>query len=109
MVEAIIKHIGVFSFMLLMVLAGFANIIIVLQLNRTDENEGLAPIFDPLTDWPLFDAMIHAYLTGLGDFNKDTYSERNNTTVWIFFLIATVIVQLVFMNLLIALMADAYA
>jgi len=52
--------------------------------------------------------MIHAYLTGLGDFNKDNYSAANNVTVWIFFLMATVIVQLVFMNMLIALMAAAY-
>ena len=29
-------------------------------------------------------------------------------TVWIFFLTATILVQLVFMNLLIALMGDAY-
>ena len=55
-----------------------------------------------------FDAMIHAYLTGLGDFNKDNYSEANSVTVWIFFLGATIIVQLVFMNLLIAMMGDAY-
>ena len=108
MVEAIVHHISVFSFMLLMVLAAFANIIIVLELNRTEE-EGVDPVFDPLTGFQMFDAMVHAYLTGLGDFNKDNYSAMNDTAVWIFFLIATVIVQLVFMNLLIALMADAYA
>jgi TRAP-type C4-dicarboxylate transport system permease large subunit len=56
----------------------------------------------------LADAVIHAYLTGLGDFNKDNYSGGNKVTVWIFFLIATVIVQLVFMNMLIAIMAAAY-
>ena len=55
------------------------------------------------------DAVIHAYLTGLGDFNKDNYSEHNGLTVWMFFLMATFIVQLVFMNLLIAMMGDAYA
>ena len=36
MVEAIVKSISVFSFMLLMVLAAFANCIMVLQLNRHD-------------------------------------------------------------------------
>ena len=55
------------------------------------------------------DAVIHAYLTGLGDFNKDNYSEHNGLTVWMFFLMATFIVQLVFMNLMIAMMGDAYA
>ena len=51
---------------------------------------------------------MHAYLTGLGDFEKDAYSEEDPFIVWIFFLLATFIVQLVFMNLLIALMTDAY-
>ena len=51
---------------------------------------------------------MHAYLTGLGDFEKDTYSEEDAFVVWMFFLMATFIVQLVFMNLLIALMTDAY-
>merc|ERR1712087_1073167 len=92
-----------------MVLFGFANCITVLQLNRKYHEDEVEPVYEPFTEYPLFDSFIHAYLTGLGDFNKDTYSEHNATTVWIFFLITTVIVQLVFMNLLIALMSDAYA
>ena len=96
--------------MLLMVLVAFANCIMVLQLNRHDStSEEIPPIFDGYTNIIPFDAIIHAYLTGLGDFNKDNYSEHNGTIVWIFFLMATVIVQLVFMNLLIAMMGDAYA
>lgn len=75
-----------------MVLFAFANIIIVLQLNRDGSDEEVAPIYDGFTAYPLFDAFIHAYLTGLGDFNKDNYSEMNNVIMWIFFLIATVIV-----------------
>jgi hypothetical protein len=105
-VQEIITRIAVFTIMLMMVLFGFANCVVVLQLNRDEETD---PVFDAFTEVPLFDSFIHAYLTGLGDFNKDAYSEHNSKTVWVFFLIATVIVQLVFMNLLIALMSDAYA
>ena len=107
MVEAIVNSISVFSFMLMMVLLAFANCIMVLQLNRHDTE--LEPIFDGFTSIVPFDAIIHAYLTGLGDFNKDFYSEANSLTVWIFFLFATILVQLVFMNLLIAMMGDAYS
>ena len=107
MVEAIINSISVFSVMLTLVLAAFANVIMVLQLNRHDSE--LEPIFDGFTEYVPFDAMIHAYLTGLGDFNKDFYSESNSLTVWLFFLMATILVQLVFMNLLIAMMGDAYS
>lgn len=110
MVEAIVKSISVFSVMLVLVLLSFANIIMVLQLNRHDHGGSPAePVFDAFTTIVPFDALIHAYLTGLGDFNKDNYSEVNSVTVWIFFLGATIIVQLVFMNLLIAMMGDAYS
>lgn len=57
---------------------------------------------------PPIDALIHAYLTGLGDFNKDDYSEENSRVVWIMFILATVIVQLIFLNLLIAIMGDTF-
>ena len=110
-VEQIVKSISVFTFMLIVVLAAFANCIMVLQLNRHDhehEGDAPAPVFDGYTGIVPLDALIHAYLTGLGDFNKDNYSELNSLTVWIFFLTATILVQLVFMNLLIALMGDAY-
>lgn len=107
MVEAIMNSISVFTIMLLLVLLAFANCIMVLQLNRHDTDA--EPIFDAFTGYVPFDALIHAYLTGLGDFNKDFYSDHNSLTVWIFFLIATILVQLVFMNLLIAMMGDAYS
>ena len=99
------QHIAVFSAMLLMVLVAFMNSIMVLQLNR---GEDVAPIFESFTNFVPLDAIIHAYLTGLGDFGKDNYAEHNGFVMWMFFLIATFIVQLVFMNLLIALMGDAY-
>lgn len=52
--------------------------------------------------------MIHAYLTGLGDFNKDNYSISDDVIVWVMFLLATFLVQLVFMNMLIAIMGESF-
>ena len=88
-VEAIMQEISVFSAMLLMVLFAFMNIIMVLQQNRTHGEE---PIFPSFTKLMPLDAIIHAYLTGLGDFEKDAYSEENSFVVWMFFLTATFIV-----------------
>jgi hypothetical protein len=88
-VEAIMQHIAVFSAMLLMVLLAFMNSIMVLQLNR---GEDVAPIFESFTNFIPLDAIIHAYLTGLGDFGKDNYAEHNGFVVWMFFLVATFIV-----------------
>jgi hypothetical protein len=44
----------------------------------------------------------------MGDFNKDYYSDGNAVVVWVFFLMATVLVQLVFMNMLIAIMGESF-
>ena len=46
---------------------------------------------------------------GLGDFNKDTYSAENSKVVWLMFILATIIVALIFMNLLIAIMGESFS
>ena len=112
MITEILKDIQVFMVMLLLCLAAFTSVIMILQINRNEEHckdEECAPIYDAYIGFPFFDAFIHAYLTGLGDFNKDNYSERNAVVTWVMFLIATVLVQLVFMNLLIAIMGESFS
>lgn len=97
--------IRVFSIMLLFCLAAFANVLMILDNNRDNpEDKNIAAY----TGSFIFDAMIHAYLTGLGDFNKDNYSLSDDVIVWIMFLIATFLVQLVFMNMLIAIMGESF-
>ena len=107
MIAEIIKDIKVFLVMLIISLCAFANIIYALNLNRLDS--GLAPVYDSLVNFAPVDATIHAYLLGLGDFNKDNYSEEDATVTWIMFILATFIVQLIFMNLLIAIMGESFA
>jgi len=107
MITEIIKDVKVFLVMLLISLSAFANIIFVLNQNRIHDDTPV--IFDSLIGIPPLDAMIHAYLTGLGDFNKDTYSDDNSRVVWIMFILATIIVQLIFMNLLIAIMGESFS
>lgn len=104
-ISEIIMDIRVFSIMLLFCLAAFANVLMILDNNRDNpEDKNIAPY----TGSFIFDAMIHAYLTGLGDFNKDNYSLSDNVIVWVMFLIATFLVQLVFMNMLIAIMGESF-
>jgi len=113
MIAEIMKDIQVFLVMLIIALGAFANVIYVLNLNREEngcaEDPDCGPVYDSLIGFAPIDAMIHAYLTGLGDFNKDNYSSENATVVWVMFLIATVIVQLIFMNLLIAIMGESFS
>lgn len=107
MITEIIKDIKVFLIMLIISLGAFANIIFVLNANRIQKGEPV--IFDPLVNVAPIDALIHSYLTGLGDFNKDNYSAEDGPSVWVMFILATVIVQLIFLNLLIAIMGESFA
>ena len=65
--------------MFFLCLAAFANCLMILQNNRANCDASVDPtcapaIFDSYIGIGPIDALIHAYLTGLGDFNKDNYS-----------------------------------
>ena len=45
---------------------------------------------------------------GLGEFDMDNFGAMNGSLVWLFFIFGTFIVQLIFMNLLIAIMGDSF-
>lgn len=107
MITEIVKDVKVFLVMLMIALGSFANVIYVLNLNRLDS--GSEPIYEDNVGIAPIDAVIHAYLTGLGEFGKDNYSAENAKVVWIMFILATIIVQLIFMNLLIAIMGESFA
>ncbi len=113
MITEIFKDIKVFLVMLLIALGAFTNVIFVLNLNRKEsacaDNPDCGPIYEPLVGFGPVDALIHAYLTGLGDFNKDSYSADDATVVWVMFILATIIVQLIFLNLLIAIMGESFS
>lgn len=104
-ITEIIFDIRVFSVMLFLCLAAFANVLMILDNNRELEEE---KSIEPFTGFILFDALVHAYLTGLGDFAKDNYAISDPVVVWIMFLLATFLVMLVFMNMLIAIMGETF-
>ena len=52
---------------------------------------------------------INQYLLGLGEFSSiDAYEGENATFTWIMFLMATFIIQITFLNMLIAIMGDTF-
>ena len=105
-ISEIVVDIKVFFAMLLLCLMAFANIIIVLNLNRTAS--GNPEIVDPIIGFFPLDALLHAYLTGLGEYGFDNYSEQNMVFTWIVFIIATLIIQIIFFNMLIAIMSESF-
>ena len=53
---------------------------------------------------------INQYLMALGEFEgKDFFDGSDQIAIWIFFLLATFITQITFLNMLIAVMGDTYA
>jgi len=99
------KDIRVFSIMLLLCLACFANVLMLMNANRGDPK---SQIFGSPVNFGPVDALIHSYLAGLGEFDMDNYSKGDRGAVWFMFIVATILVQLVFMNMLIAIMGESF-
>lgn len=64
----------------------------------------------PQTIHPLADAWINQYLLGLGDFYTLPIADSEfKSLVWVYFCMATFFTQIVFLNMLIAIMGDTFA
>ena len=71
----------------------------------------------PLTDLtymkafeiPFLDSILHVYRISLGDFDTDAYTAHPAAKfIWIYFFIATLLTQVMFLNMLIAVMSDTF-
>lgn len=47
-------------------------------------------------------------MLGLGEFGLDNFAVKDSGTMWIVFFCATVLIQLIFLNMLIAIMSESY-
>jgi len=106
-ITEIVKDIQVFFVMLMVCLGCFSNVLMILDLNR--EMGGTDTIVENFTGYGVLNGLLHAYMTGLGEFQYENYSTMDKGTIWVFFLIATLMIQLVFMNMLIAIMTDSFS
>merc|ERR1712080_145520 len=111
-----IKH---FILLLFMILFAYANFFFIIN-NNTPKNEAYKRrnptgkdfhCVDDYTTSPFLNSLIAMWLLGMGEFDLDgTYPEGENSyIVWTFFLTATFLVILVFMNMLIAIMSESFA
>ena len=78
----------------------------LLQLNRTDDNAVVESKFGDI--W-LLNAFFNQYMLTLGEFTIDQYDDQPQVYLcYIFFLSATFFTQILFLNMLIAIMGDTY-
>lgn len=97
-----------FMVFLVICIGMFSNSLLLLDQSR--RLNGIdAPIDEPVFGFAWLDAFVRQYLVGLGEFGMDNFGEQDGTLVWIMFLLATLVTQLLFMNLLIAIMGDTFA
>ncbi|CDW81032.1 (myosin heavy-chain) kinase [Stylonychia lemnae] len=66
---------------------------------------GISLSFEVLNNISLVDALKHNYRLTFGDFDTDNYTNAN----WFLFIIGSVLIPLIMLNMLVAIMSDTYA
>lgn len=89
--------------MVFIIVCAFSNFFAIMNNN----NDGYFPDYLGI---PLVDSLISMYLVSLGEFSYDSYSTGTDPIlVWVFFLLGTFLLLIVFMNMLIAIMGETFS
>jgi len=107
MIVEITADIRPFLLVLVVAIFGFANGFFLLALNRSSEVPEGEESYRFLTTY--IEALRYVYLLGLGEFGVDEFAGKDETVLWIFFIIASIFILIVLLNLLIAIMSDTFA
>ena len=86
----------------------FGTAFYILNLGRVGTDESVVP--DVSSIW-ILDAFINQYELGLGEFQIDSYREskgHQSFFIYTLFIISTFLIQITFLNMLIAIMGDAF-
>ena len=100
-----ISDVSYFLILLVTTLMMFGVPMVVLNLNRVEEN---SIVEDSFNIW-VFDMLLNQYLVLLGEFNLDNFADQPQSRLcYIFFIFATLITQITMLNMLIAIMGDTF-
>lgn len=92
------------------IMAAFITIFYVFSCNLTDEERAKDPYLQNYTGIRFVDAMITVYFITVGEFYYDNYSKGPNwMLIWPMFIACNFLMAIVFMNMLIAMMAETFA
>jgi len=92
----------------------FANAFYILDLDNNNQSKADGP-FKTVDDINISEnsfiqTLMYVYLISNGEYGTDGYEKAvNQQLTWIVFLVASIVLQLVLMNMIIAIMADTYA
>lgn len=97
-------------FIVFVCVSSFASALLILDHNQALVNNEYSEFTDSKFDTKLFDSLMTQYLLGLGEFETDAYSSNKYAVyLWLMFLIATILTQIILFNALIAILGDTYA
>lgn len=109
MIYETLVDISWFMISFLMCVAAFTNATYVLNLMKTDSGEDSDLLWNTAFGVDFFDSFLNQYLVGLGEFNLDPYADSPAYILnYIYFILATLFTQIVFLNMLIAIMGETY-
>ena len=75
-----------------------------------EDSDEYAPLTDHKFFGSYFDTIMTQYRLGLAEFETDNYESNNlRQLLWIYFFLATMLTQVIFFNILIAVISDSYA
>ena len=98
----IVSDVQTFTIMLVIILLAFANFFYVIDMGDKD-----ASYVGLYTDNNVVNVLMEMYFISLGNFNIGSYSNGDNSgIIWVFFVLASFIIVVVFMNLLISIMGN---
>ena len=98
--------VGYFAAIFLVVLSGIGFAMYMLQLNQTAGNAEI--VVNTLGHF-ILDSIYNQYMMSVGEFTMDGFDDHPEMAVCYFiFLSATIITQLTFLNMLIAIMGDTF-
>jgi hypothetical protein len=108
MITEILKDMGVFCVIYILANMAFANAFFMLEGGFTNvkEDHGEAKLVGD--NW--WRVLFYTYMTGLGEFNADDFQgTRNEAMYWLYFTGCSILIQVVLLNLLIAIMGDTFS
>ena len=113
---------GILPFMVLnlIIFVLFSNLLFVFNKSRQSEYPSDDPspytqytsLYPEESNYSFLSAFKHMWLISLGDFTTDGYGNRGEilekNIIWLIFLLSTLLIQILFLNMLIAIMSDIF-
>jgi len=94
-----------FLILFVLILMTFGNAVLILSEGREDK------LYRDYTSLEYFNVVLNQYELSLGEFDTENYlsgGEGGDSIAWILFCVATLITQIMFLNMLIAIMGDTF-